>query len=821
MRTSAALLLALVAALATARSPAQQLVLFGATGDLASRFTLQASFELWALTGRGLEVTAVGRSSNTSAAVRSALAPEAACKGSVFKSAGSCESALDSFVRTSLSVRTVGTPSELQDLCTGLDAAAGGAEELRRVFHLGVPPSAVPELVRWLARACAPAGGGGDPLRSAVILVEKPLGRDGAAAQTQLEALGSWESAGGTVGIVDHYLAKAGATAITAFRAAAGPRFASLWHWRRLNHISVVAEEDAGADHRAAVYEESGGFLRDVAQNHLTELVALAVAPLRLPESAVQMSQLASGASISAAEVNPSTADSAPVAAAVLPAWSAAGPDPELAVVGASDTSPVLTAAASGAAGTPDWAAVAAAATVPAPHVDAAARTRVIRSLRPAMPMNRENAALLLGQHEGYAAAAAAAAAGSAADGPGAAAASRVATAGRVSLAFSGTASQAEGPPGTVEVSPPDLMGVPLVIAGGKRLGKRRALVRLELGPRGRLTMLVHGVVPLALSAAEAEASGLPVWPTDPDSAHLLAWQRPIVAKLNGTGAVIVNVTGPAAILERPAAYRTQLALPVAVPASMRVLVGGAGGAATAFVAVLKPREELLAEAGVGADGATLPMDVAADLLASTPGHADAYASIFAEAASTRASRSADGPASGSLTRVVSPEEALALFRVWDPVFEAADSESTPVRVYADGDTMWAGIGAAGTVACHDKSCSLAPGSEGSKWRAMSRGSLPPMLRDLATDMLESEKQERRRKQRAAEIRKQRRSNRLASADAPADADAGAGAAAATGSADDDEPLCVVAGGRTTTCLEAFAAPRPKQPAELAMEQQD
>lgn len=192
MRTSAALLLALVAALATARSPAQQLVLFGATGDLASRFTLQASFELWALTGRGLEVTAVGRSSNTSAAVRNALAPEAACKGSVFKSAGSCESALDSFVRTSLSVRTVGTPSELQDLCTGLDAAAGGAEELRRVFHLGVPPSAVPELVRGLARACAPAGGGGDPLRSAVILVEKPLGRDGAAAQTQLEALGAW-----------------------------------------------------------------------------------------------------------------------------------------------------------------------------------------------------------------------------------------------------------------------------------------------------------------------------------------------------------------------------------------------------------------------------------------------------------------------------------------------------------------------------------------------------------------------------------------------------------------------------------------------------
>lgn len=806
MWTRVVCLLALVGAFASARVPAQQLVLFGASGDLSSRFTLRASFELWALTGRELEVTAVGRSSGTSAAVREALSPAAVCKDSAFSSDESCAAAIESFIGTSLSVRTVSTPLELQGLCAGLDTAAGDADELRRVFHMAVPPSAVPELVRGLVQACAPAGAGADPLRSAVILVEKPLGRDGTAAQAQLDALGEWEAAGGTVGIVDHYLAKAGATAMTAFRAAAGPRFASLWHWRRLNHISVVAEEEAGVEHRASVYEESGGFLRDVAQNHLTELVALAVAPLRLPEAAVQMSQLASDASSAAAEVNPSSGDAAPVPASVLPAWSTAGPNPELAVVDASEARPVLIASASGASDTADWAAVAAAAAGPAPHVDSAARTRVIRSLRPAMPMNSENVALLLGQHEGYAAAAAAVSAAGAGD---EATASRIATAGRVSLAFGATAPQADGPAGTVEVSPPDLMGVPLVLAGGKRLGKRRALVRLELGPRGRLTMLVHGVVPLALSASEAAASGLPAWPTDPASADLEPWQRHIVAKLNGTGAVIVNVTGPAAILERPAAYRTQLALPVAVPASMRVIVGGEGGAATTFVAVLKPREELLAAAGVAADGAALAMDAASDLLASTPGHADAYASIFAEAASSRASRSPSGPASGSLTRVVSPEEAMALFGVWDPVFKAADSEATPVRVYADGDTAWAGIGAVGTVSCHDKSCSLAPGSEGSKWLAMSRGSLPPMLRDLATDMLETEKQERRRKQRAADIRRKRRSARMANDGAAGDS---------KDDADDEGPSCVVAGGRTTSCLAAFAGPRPKQPAELASE---
>jgi hypothetical protein len=372
------------------------------------------------------------------------------------------------------------------------------------------------------------------------------------------------------------------------------------------------------------------------------------------------------------------------------------------------------------------------------------------------------------------------------------------------------------------------MLGVPLVMVGGKRLGRRRALARLDFGPRGRLTMLVHGEMPVVLSDADAEASGLPLWPSDPEDTRLTASQRSTVLELVGSGARVANVTGPAVIMERPMAHNTQLPLPAAVPASMRAVVGAAGGNATTFVALLRSRADLLLSArGPAADEwPRLSMDQASQLFSQLPGGPDAYSAVFAEAMSAASARSAEDVRAGrrvsaSLKLFVSAKEARKLWNMWEPVLRAADDEATPVRVYEEGDRWWAGLGQVSTVKCHDKACCLAPASEWSKWVSMMRGGMPPMLRDMATDRLVQEREDRQRKRKARAIRRRREAARRIAKAAAEGRDTKAADVQGGAAGGDDEDgdgsffNCIGPGGLLEDCEDAYDRARPKQPAEV------
>ncbi|MEA3510955.1 MAG: glucose-6-phosphate dehydrogenase, partial [Actinomycetota bacterium] len=72
---------------------------------------------------------------------------------------------------------------------------------------------------------------------------------------------------------IDHYLGKETVQNLLSFRFA-NPMFESVWNRDRVESIEITVAEDLGVGPRAAYYE-SAGALRDMVQNHLTQVLAL------------------------------------------------------------------------------------------------------------------------------------------------------------------------------------------------------------------------------------------------------------------------------------------------------------------------------------------------------------------------------------------------------------------------------------------------------------------------------------------------------------------------------------------------------------------
>jgi glucose-6-phosphate 1-dehydrogenase len=72
---------------------------------------------------------------------------------------------------------------------------------------------------------------------------------------------------------IDHYMAKETVQNILMFRFA-NSIFEPIWNRRYIEHVSIIASETLGVEHRAGYYEQAG-ILRDMFQNHMMQLLAL------------------------------------------------------------------------------------------------------------------------------------------------------------------------------------------------------------------------------------------------------------------------------------------------------------------------------------------------------------------------------------------------------------------------------------------------------------------------------------------------------------------------------------------------------------------
>jgi glucose-6-phosphate 1-dehydrogenase len=143
-------------------------------------------------------------------------------------------------------------------------------------FYLSIPPKAFPVVVRQLKRsglsdAPEPAGPG-QPQPWRRVVIEKPFGHDLASAR-ELNDMLAEVFPPHAVFRIDHYLGKETVQNLLALRFA-NTMFEPIWNRSYVDHVQITMAEDIGIGGRAGYYDGIGA-ARDVIQNHLLQLLAL------------------------------------------------------------------------------------------------------------------------------------------------------------------------------------------------------------------------------------------------------------------------------------------------------------------------------------------------------------------------------------------------------------------------------------------------------------------------------------------------------------------------------------------------------------------
>jgi glucose-6-phosphate 1-dehydrogenase len=155
-----------------------------------------------------------------------------------------------------------------------------------RVFYLALPPKAFPGTIEAIGTAGLQTSEGWTRL-----VIEKPFGRDLDSARLLNDLVHRYFGES-QVFRIDHYLGKETVQNLLVFRFA-NALFESAWHRGQIEQVEIRVHEQVGVATRAGYYDESGA-LRDMVQNHLTQLLSLVAmeAPARFDAGSIRQEKI-------------------------------------------------------------------------------------------------------------------------------------------------------------------------------------------------------------------------------------------------------------------------------------------------------------------------------------------------------------------------------------------------------------------------------------------------------------------------------------------------------------------------------------------------
>jgi glucose-6-phosphate 1-dehydrogenase len=237
------------------------LVIFGATGDLAQRKLLPALFhrDEQGQLPAGACIIGTSRRAMTHEEFRDFAAKAIDAHA---KATNASPDVIERFLnRITYYAAEASTP----DGWVALEQELADRKDVVRVFYLAVGPD-------LFGSICERLGQHNLVTEKSRVVVEKPLGKNGASAEATNNAIGK-VFAEPAIYRIDHYLGKETVQNLMALRFA-NLLFEPVWNSAHIDHVQITVGETLGVEGRAGYYDTSGA-LRDMVQNHILQLLCL------------------------------------------------------------------------------------------------------------------------------------------------------------------------------------------------------------------------------------------------------------------------------------------------------------------------------------------------------------------------------------------------------------------------------------------------------------------------------------------------------------------------------------------------------------------